>query len=174
MIYTHSYRGGNFGRFPGGGLGCLIFGALLFVGGYYILKGLYYLLWWAAPALLVLALIINWRVFLDTFKNWLNTLETKPLSGLVSAAFAVLLFPVFALYLFLKALGGRKMEQLRREFGDSPQAPREEEFVEFEEIESRPKGDTRAENDPLEPPPAEPTKVAPKKPENPYDTFFGH
>ncbi|MDO8365678.1 MAG: hypothetical protein Q7T20_02690, partial [Saprospiraceae bacterium] len=117
MIYNYSFGGRNLNQFPGGGLGCLIFSVLLIVGGYYLLQGLYYLLLWAAPALLVLALIINWRVFPDTLKSWLKSLEANPVSALLTLAIAVLAFPFFSLYIFLKAIGYRKMEQLRRQFG---------------------------------------------------------
>ena len=136
---------------------------------YYALKGLYFILWWASPALLVLALIINWRVFPDTLKNWLDTLENKPLSGIISAAIAVLAFPFFTLYLFLKAVGYRKMESMKREFTNTQQAPQDE-FVDFEELESRPIHKTPEEPILEEPLPPAPEK--PKKPDNPYDQFF--
>jgi len=171
MIYKYSYGGRNLNQFPGGGLGCLIFSVLLMVGGYYILQGLYYLLLWAAPALLVLALIINWRVFPDTLKSWLKTLQSNPLSGLLYLAFAVLAFPFFSLYIFLKAIGYRKMEQLRRQFGE-PEPPREEAgYVEYEELESTPKRSFEEEPE-IPELPAEPEKQQPKKDQNPYDSLF--
>jgi len=171
MIYKYSYGGRNLNQFPGGGLGCLIFLVLLIVGGYYILQGLYYLLLWAAPALLVLALIINWRVFPDTIKSWLKTLESNPLSALLYLAFAVLVFPFFSLYIFLKAIGYRKMEQLRRQFGEAEKPREEPGYVEFEELESKPKRsfDEEAKIPEL---PAEPEKQQPKKDQNPYDSLF--
>ena len=150
-------------RFPGGGLGCLISLVVIGVLGYYTVKGLYYLLWWAAPALIVLTLIINWRVIPDTLKNWLDTLSTRPLAGLISAALAVLAFPFFTLWLFLKALGYRKIETMQREFAQKQQ--RQEEFADFEEIESTPL-EKKPEPEPLQPPEKE-------KPQNPYDGFFG-
>lgn len=159
-------------QFPGGGLGCLLFTVLMLVGGYYLLQGLYDLLLWAAPALLVLALIINWRVFPDTIKSWLKSLETNPLNALISLALAVLLFPFFSLYLLLKAIGYRKMEQFRRQFGEA-EAPRtkEEDFVEFEELESTPKH-THSEETEVQTPPLKPEIQRPGKDQNPYDTFF--
>lgn len=175
MIFYSSGGNSRTARFSGGGIGCLIFGILGLIAAWYILKGLFYLLYWASPALLVLALIINWRAVADTVKNWLGTMKTNPVGGLVSAALAVLLFPVFTLYLFVKALGYNKMEQLQREFGQKQ--PPADEFVEFEELESTPKGnpvrETAAE------PPVLPEKENPqpqaeqKKPDNPYDQFFG-
>ncbi|MFN0214005.1 MAG: hypothetical protein ACKVT2_07090 [Saprospiraceae bacterium] len=171
MIYKYSYSGRDMNQFPGGGLGCLIFSVLLIVGGYYILQGLYYLLLWAAPALLVLALIINWRVFPDTIKSWLKTLETNPLSALISLALAVLVFPFFSLYILLKAIGYRKMEQLRRQFGEPEYQRKEEVYAEFEELESTPKRGPNEETDHLELP-KESEKQQRKKDQNPYDSLF--
>ncbi len=171
MIYNYSYGGRNLNQFPGGGFGCLIATVLVIVGGYYLLQGLYYFLLWAAPALLVLALIINWRVFPDTIKSWLKSLEENPLSGLITLVFAVLAFPFFSQYIFLKALGYRKMEQLRRQFGEEESPRNEEEFVEFEELESTPKRNFNDEDE-LPELPAEPEKPAPRKEQNPYDSLF--
>jgi hypothetical protein len=126
----------QFGRVPGGGLGCLIFAALLLVAGYYVLKGLYFLLWWAAPALLVLALIVNWRVFPRTITSWLDTLETRPVHAIIEAAFAVIAFPFFTLWLFLKAAGTRQVDRMQRPFRDNP--ARQDEYTDYEEIDSKP------------------------------------
>lgn len=139
-MYQYSYNGRSINQFPGGGLGCLIFLVLAVVGGYYLLQGLYYLLLWAAPALLVLALIVNWRVYPDTVKNWVNTLAVNPAGALLSLALVLLLFPFFSLYLLLKAITYRRMEQIGREFGQNPSTrDLEDEYTEYEEIESKPK-----------------------------------
>lgn len=192
FVYSsgRGYRSANFNG--GGGIGCLIFGILGMVAAFFILKGLFKLLYWASPVLFVLALVINWRAVVDTFKNWLKTLETSPVSGLLSAALAVLLFPVFALFLFVKALGYSKVEQMQREFGADRNAG--DDFVEFEELESTPKGGVKrdAPTEPLDLPvieseePAQqpdneagrgkgkdqPGKSDQKGPDNPYDAFF--
>ena len=170
MIFRYSNQGTQFGRIPGGGLGCLLGLILVGVGGYYLLKGLYHLLWWAAPALIVLTLMINWRVIPDTFTRWLKTLETQPLTGIISAAFAVVAFPFFTLWLFLKALGARKLKQFEQEYSHKSEEPKED-FTEFEEIESTPL-DKMPEPDIVEEPPAKEDKE-PKDKENPYDSFFG-
>jgi hypothetical protein len=169
MMYRYSSQGAQFGRIPGGGMGCLIGLVVFGFVTYYLLKGLYYLLWWAAPALVVLALIINWRVFPDTLKNWLDTLENRPVTGLLMAAVAVIGFPFFALWLFLKAVGYKKLQNMQREF-EQPQAPQDE-FADFEELESRPLG-KQPEPETIERQ-ATPEPEKPKKEENPYDGFFG-
>lgn len=172
MIFRYSSQGAQFGRVPGGGLGCLLGLALVVFAGYYALKGLYYVLWWASPALLVLALIINWRVFPDTIKSWLDTLESRPISGLLSAAFVVLAFPFFSLWLFLKALGSRN-RQKAREQQSGPAFHNDTEFVDFEEIESHPiPPRPEQEEMPRASKDANSETKAPKE-ENPYDGFFG-
>jgi hypothetical protein len=72
--------------------------------------------------------------------------------------------------MFLKALGYRKMEQIRKEFGEREGYTRaEEEYADFEEIESTPKSTPKVEEEIPPPPPAQET---PPKGQNPYDTFF--
>ena len=164
MVYVRYGRGG-------GGLGCLIFGILFLVAAYYILKGLFVLLWWAAPALFVLALIINWRAVADTGKDFLKLLERNPLGGLLLGALAVVGFPILALYLFVRAIGYNKPNPFGPSVQESGQ-PAEAEFVEFEELESRRKGEPASPpEEPLdleEPPPT----PEPPKQDNTYDQFF--
>ncbi|MGI9158470.1 MAG: hypothetical protein ACR2K1_01825 [Saprospiraceae bacterium] len=131
---------------PFGGLGCLIFGILGLVALFYILRGLYFLLWWAAPVLFALALILNWRLVAETGKSFIRLLQRSPVSGILLALISIFAFPLLALYLFLAAVGGRRMAQATGGFGTpfdggrrhAKQQP-EDEFVEFEEIESKPK-----------------------------------
>jgi len=141
-----------------GGWGCLIIGILFLVAMYYVLKGLFVVLWWAAPALFVLALIINWRAVADTGKDFLGLLERNPLAGLLVGALAVVGFPVLSLYLFLRALGYNRVQQFNRA---TRGAPPDDEFVEFEELESRPKNAPQAPEEPIELP-IEPEKEQPK------------
>jgi len=168
-MYKYSSQGGSMGRVPGGSLGCFLAFALLLFGAYYALTGLYYVLYWAAPALVVLTLIVNWRVIPDTLKSWLKSMQTNPIGGLVMAAFAVLAFPFFTLWLFLKALGYRKLEKMKREYGQAE--PPKDEFVDFEEIESTPLG--KAPEPEILEAPGKQEKPKAKKNENPYDGFFG-
>lgn len=163
MIYVRYGRGG-------GGLGCLIFGILFLVAAFYILKGLFILLWWAAPALLALALIINWRAVADTGKDFLNLLQRNPVAGLLLGAIAVVGFPILSLYLFTRAINYNRPQPFGPSTKSSGQPP-EDEFVEFEELESRPK---------TEPPPPpdepidlqQPPEEEPPKQQNSYDDFF--
>ncbi len=179
FVSTNQFGGQRGGGVPGGGFGCLLLTILGFVGVYFVLKGLYNLLYLLAPVLLILALIVNWRVFPHTLKNWLKTLETNPVTGLVYAALAVLLFPFFSLYILLKAFGMKKLEEMGQQMSGQQgyNTQNEEEFVEFEEIETTPKGDLKK-DEPIAPPelPEKETppakSQAPPKPQNPYDQLF--
>ncbi len=160
----------------GGGWGCLILGILSLVAAYYILKGFFIVLWWAAPALFVLALIINWRAVAETGKDFLRLLERNPLGGLLLGALAVVGFPVLSLYLFTRALGYNRIEKFGQRVQENRQMP-EEEFVEFEELESRPKYTAPASEEPVDEPiepvePMEPPREEVPKPGNPYDQLF--
>lgn len=165
MMYVRYGRGG-------GGWGCLVFGVLFLVAAYYILKGLFSLLWWAAPALFVLALVINWRAVADTGRDFLHLIERNPLGGLLLGALAVVGFPVLALYLFVRALGYKQAGRFRRNMQEQhqEQQPAEDEFIEFEELESRPKTTPEVSEEPLSPP-AEPEKEPPPA-DNPYEDMF--
>ncbi|MEI6407944.1 MAG: hypothetical protein WCR52_01055 [Bacteroidota bacterium] len=168
------YSNFNSGR---GGTGCLIFGILGLVASYFILKGLFVFLSWAAPVLFILSLIINWRAVADTGKDFLALLERNPLAGLLTAALCVVGFPVLALYLFIKALGYNKLKSFKQQFNGQRPNPSVPDFVEFEVLESRPKSMPRTETpeeEPLEPPviPEKARDIPVEKPHNPYDQMF--
>lgn len=159
-------------NFKGGGIGCLIAGILGLVAAYYSLK----LLWWAAPFLFVLTLLINWRVVADAGKALVNLFRTRPAAGLIAAVLSVVAFPILALFLFLSAVGTRRAGAPqpggfgRRAADNRKAASLEGEFIDFEEIESRPKTPVSRE-EPLEPP-QQAEKQGPQKPGNPYDELF--
>lgn len=166
----------------GGGPGCLILGILALVALWFILKGLYTLLYWTAPVLFVLALVVNWRAVAETGREFWGLLQRNPLGGLILGAFCVLAFPLLALYLFLRALSYNKMQEIKRQFGQATSTQESpSEFAEYEELDSQPKGGfPRSAQEPLdiplapdpEPMQTPPAKEEPKKPGNPYDQIF--
>ena len=152
-------------------IGCLIGGVLGLVLLYYLLKGLWTLLYWAAPILVVLAVIINWRAVADTGKSYLKFLRANPLGGIIVLIISVFAFPLLSLYLFLKAIGNRQLEKMDDTFGQArgtnTRHP-EPEFTDFEELESRPKNPPPMANPDM---PVKETE-APKQAPNPYDDMF--
>jgi hypothetical protein len=166
MVYVRYGRGG-------GGLGCLLLGILGLIAAYYILKWFFIALYVAiAPVLFVVALLLNWRAVVDTVRDLLSTLGRNPLYFLL----AVLGYPLVAIYMFLRALGYKRMEQFGQTMREQHQTP-EDEFIEFEELESRPKNTTTVVEDIEVEPLPEPEKPAPEPEEPPktngsYDQFF--
>jgi hypothetical protein len=155
-------------------IGCLIGGVLGLVVMYYLLRGLWTLLYWAAPILVVLAVIINWRAVADTGKSYVNFLRTNPLGGILVLIISVFAFPLLSLYLFLKAIGNRQLEKMEDTFGQARGTNTREpepEFTDFEELESRPKNPP-----PMAKPdiPVKETEVQepPKQEPNPYNDLF--
>lgn len=153
------------------GIGCLLIGILGLVLSYYAVRGLYWLLWYAAPALLVLALVVNWRAVASTGRDFIQLLQRNPLYGLLVMALGVVFFPLLSLFLFLKALGMKRVEEWQAQFNPSArEVPANEAFTDFEELDSRPKNTTWP-TDPEAPETPPVPKEAPK-PGNPYDKLF--
>jgi hypothetical protein len=175
MYINYSSRNGGGGGFN---LGCLIFGILGMVALFYIVKGIFTLLWWAAPVLFLATLVIDWRVVSDAGKGFVRLISSNPLAGLLTLGLGIIGFPVLVLLLFLTALGKRRlgqagipwMQQNRRDKPDNRQFS--DEFVEFEEIESRPIQKQAPPTTIVIPPPPEAEKEKPAKPENPYKGLF--
>jgi hypothetical protein len=152
MILTTGNNSSARVSLPNGGWGCLLGLILTSVLLYFVIKGLYHLLYWAAPALFVLALILNWRAVAHT-GTWIwRSLQTSPLATVLLIALCVVGFPFFTLYLFLKALSYNKIQALRKQFEEggtpSEQAswgfgntakPDPDEYTDYEEIDSKPK-----------------------------------
>ncbi len=131
--FSNNNRGGS-------GIGCLIFAMLGVAVLYYFFK----FLWWAAPGIFLLAVIINWRAVVDTGKQYWTYLQRNIISGLAIGVLSVLLFPLVALFMLLKSLGYNLLGQFRQNmgmFGNAPNQPAEipTEYTDFEELESTPK-----------------------------------
>lgn len=179
MVFTSNQFNRNT-RVIGGGPGCLIMGILALVLFWFLLKGLYTLLYWVAPVLFVLALIINWRAVSDTGKDFLSLFKREPIMAIIVGAVSVMAFPLLALYLFLRALGYKRLQEIKRQFGaETTSPPREEEFVDYEELDSQPMPPPRTSGKPLDlepepdPEPApRPRQQEPPKSSNPYDQMF--
>jgi hypothetical protein len=137
MIYFSN--GGQQNRMGGtGSLGCLIFGILGLAFAFYSLYWLFQLLWWASPVLLILALLVNWRSVADTGRSYIALLRRNPVVGLLTIGLSVVAFPILSLFLLLKALGYRQLTKFQEQVKQQ-QSRMEGDFVDFEELESKPK-----------------------------------
>jgi hypothetical protein len=137
-----------------------VFMVLLFVGLFFIAKGIFTVLAWAAPVLIILALLINYRTVLNYLKFMLSLLQRNPLGGILGILLSFFGFPILAGVLFGKSILDRKVKKLQEAY----KAEKEGEFVEFEEI-IKPGRETKLDLPPLE-------KQAPGKKDNQYEDLF--
>jgi hypothetical protein len=137
----------------------ILFMVLVFVALYWLATGIFKLLSFAAPFLLVAALIINHKVVIN-YGKWLwNLLKTKPLMGIGGVLLSIFGFPIIAGFLFGKALLFRKVDKMKTEF----ETKKYGEFVDYEEVDEEPQ--IRLELPEYE-------KPKPKKNQTDYDQYF--
>lgn len=125
-----------FGR-SSGGIGSLIVGVLILVGIFFlfawIAKGVFELLAYLAPVMLIATAIIRYQVIVQ-FVKWIwNTLRKEPLMGILYILLTVVGFPIVLAYLLFKAIASRKLEKIKNEF----ERREEVKYTEYEVIEDR-------------------------------------
>jgi len=113
-----------------------IMGFLIAVGFFillfFMMRGIFTVLAWAAPFLLIAAVLINYRTIVN-FGKWLYRLITgNPIVGIVAVVLCVFGFPVVAGFLFGKSLLDRKVRLLLEE------RSQQDEFTDYEEISNEP------------------------------------
>jgi len=139
-----------------------VFLVMLFVGLFFLAKGIFTLLAWISPVLIVGALLINYRTIINYFRFMLSLLQRNPLSGIVAIILSVIGFPILSGVLFGKAILDRKVKKLVQ----AHQAREQAEFVDYEEVIPQKKETT------LDLPPLEKEAPAPKPKDNRYEDLF--
>jgi hypothetical protein len=121
----------NFGQKPGrpfGSFGGIIILTLFFVALYFIAKGLFTVLSFVAPVLLILTLIIDYTVVIDYGKFVLNLLKNNIIVGILAVILTVLGFPIVSGFLFFRALLRNKLKSAIK------QQEKKNAFVEYEVV----------------------------------------
>jgi Na+-transporting methylmalonyl-CoA/oxaloacetate decarboxylase gamma subunit len=108
----------------------VLFLVLFVVAMYYILKGLFYLLYFTAPIMLIALLVIDHKIFVNHFKGVFKKIRQNPAVGILSLILQVVGLPFVLAYLLMKALFVRKLRKVE----DRIRTQREGEFVEFEDV----------------------------------------
>lgn len=134
---------------------------LFFVALFFIAKGIFTVLAWIAPVLIILALIINYRTIVNFLKYMLALLKRNPFGGIVGILLSVIGFPILAGVLFGKSILDRKVRKLQQAYQEREQG----EFVEYEEV-IHEEEDTKLDLPPIQKEPA------PKKEDNRYEDLF--
>jgi hypothetical protein len=114
---------------PFGSIFSILTMVLIFVGLFFVAQGIFTILAWIAPILLVVTAVIDHKVILNYGKWLLNLLRKDVLLGIGGILLTVFGFPIIAGFLFVKALLYRKVKKMNQEFEKSSG-----EFLEYEEI----------------------------------------
>lgn len=100
---------------------------------FWLAKGVFYILNIAAPFLLIITLIMNYKVVLG-FGSWLLDLLKKDIIvGLLASVGTVVFFPVVSAYLFGKMLLLRKVNKMKSDYTDQSYNIKDD-YTSYEEV----------------------------------------
>ncbi len=128
MTQFREYRVGG-GSSPFGFLGPLLILALFFTGLFFLAKGVFWLLSWVAPILLIITLILDYTVVTDFFKFVGKLLRENTIMGILAVLLVIFGYPIVSGFLFFKAIGKRSIKKV------VDQVEREKNtYTEYEEV----------------------------------------
>lgn len=158
-IYKEYRVGGS--NSPLGFLGPLLILAVFFTVLFFLAKGMFWLLSWVAPILLIITLILDYTVVTDFFKFIWKLLKENTIMGILSVFLVIFGYPVVAGYLFFKAIGKRSLKNAYEKVEKEKNT-----FTEYEEV-------TKDDDSFLELPPLHKRPEAHKQSKsNEYDEMF--
>jgi hypothetical protein len=160
MTVYKEFKVGGGGGSPFGFFGPLLALGVIFTILFFVAKGVFALLNWAAIPLVIATLIIDHNVVIDYFKFMIKLLKENTLMGVVSVVVTIFAYPFVAGYLFFKALGLRQL----RKFSDNIQKEKNT-YADYEEVETE-------DTDFLELPPTPKAKPQPQSSRSDYDDMF--
>ena len=103
MTVYKEFRVGG-GSNPFGFLGPVLILALIFFALYFVAKGIFSILMWAAPVIFIATLILDYTVFTDFIKFIIKLLKENTVMGILAAILTFFGFPFVLGYLLLKAI----------------------------------------------------------------------
>lgn len=117
-------------------IGILLFFIFIY-GIIYLAWGIFQLLMYIAPLFLIAAAFINYKVYISLWTTITEKFRTSFLSGISFILLLIVGFPVVSVYLFLKAVFIKKIENLF----EHSQSRKSDMYTEFEEVtaQSKPK-----------------------------------
>jgi hypothetical protein len=121
----------------GNGFFGLIAVVLFFVVLFFLVKGLFKILTFAAPVLIIAALLINYRTVLGFLKYLWNLLLRKPLMGILAIILSILGFALVSGFLFGKSILDRRIRLYQTELKKRTEG----ELVDYEEISETEEGE---------------------------------
>ena len=101
---------------------------------YLVVGGIFTILKWLSPVLIILALIIDYETVLN-YGKWIGNLFRKqPVNGIVAVVLTLFLYPFVFAYLLTRAFMKSRYKRMMAEYEEE----QEGEYVDFEEIEEEP------------------------------------
>jgi hypothetical protein len=145
-MYKEFKVGGQSGS-PFGFFGPLLALAIIFTVMFFVAKGVFTILSWVAPVLLLATLIIDHKVVLNYFSFIFKLLKENTVVGVVAVVVTFFAYPFVAGFLFLKALGARQLKKMTdrvqqetNTYADYEEVKEEpEDFLELPQTNSKPK-----------------------------------
>lgn len=123
---------------------------------FFIAKGIFSVLSFISPFLLIATFFIRKQVIFNYIKTLGKIFKSNPVVGVVAMVLSVVGFPVLSLLLFGRALLGKKADEIKEQerayYGDNIYRDKED-FTDYEEIE----------DDPLDLPPLEKVRREPPR-----------
>ncbi|WP_235297240.1 hypothetical protein [Portibacter marinus] len=130
FIPQNRRRAGNpFGNWVG-----IIMMVVILIGLFVLLRGIFKLLYFLAPVMLIVTLILDYKVVINYIKQLGSLFARNPLYGVGATALTFFFYPIVFAILLFRAFAGR---QRKRFIGES-EARTETDFVEYEEIDDEP------------------------------------
>ena len=130
MIYKEFKFGGK--QNPFGNVGVIVGFVLILVLFYFLLKGLYTLLSWISPFLLIGALILDHKVVIDFGKYVLRLLKENTAIGILTVVLCILGFPFLTGMLFFRAFTSRFIKNYVKKAEEAAKPK----FSDYEEVEN--------------------------------------
>lgn len=147
---------------PLGFLGPLLILTVFFAILFFIARGIFKLLAFVTPVLLIITLILDYRVVADFLQSVWNLLKKSPLTGILAIGLGIFVYPVIVGYLFFKALGKRNMKKMYETIDKDKNT-----YTDYEEVE-----DVVEDTSFLELPQLNKKGEKPAQEENKYDRLF--
>lgn len=131
MFQSRRSSGPNAGQ----ALVAILFLVGIFMGLFFVARGIFTLLTWLTPIMLLLTVILDYRVIIGYFKWLWRLLNEELLLGLGAVVLTVIGYPVVAGYLLLRAwLFSQNKDTRKRK---SREKGRLGEYISYEEVDER-------------------------------------
>jgi hypothetical protein len=124
--------------FKGGGLYGFIVTVILLIVLFYVAKGIFWVLTWLSPVLLIATLVLDYSVVTNYLKMLWGMITRTPIWGILVSVISFFAFPVVIMFLFGRAWFGYYVRKKTKEYKtqDTQMGSENEEFVAYEEIKS--------------------------------------